>query len=236
MKATRYSLGIALAMLVSTNAASAATLGAIEFDRITSSATNWTVDLGGVNAGIADHMVTYNDYNGAATLPGGLPANYSYHIDRTYFGDGNVTTADLIQEKYLFKLDPAAMGGATAAVGDATLTIVTGMDTGMWGITFKMFQSDQFGNQTGAFARIDNEGTVALSLDPSQLYTLQILGQLRRDNGNTAGDESTNVARYDIVLGLDGLSPVPVPPALLLLLSGLGALFGYGRMRGSQSA
>ncbi|MSP20018.1 MAG: hypothetical protein EXQ93_00485 [Alphaproteobacteria bacterium] len=53
-------------------------------------------------------------------------------------------------------------------------------------------------------------------------------GNLRADNPNTKKDESTNVGQYVIVLGLN---PVPVPPALILLLTAVGGLLGFGRLR-----
>lgn len=235
MKALKYSLAAA-GLMFAAQAATAAPLGMVEFERWTNNQSPMEVDLGGVNA-LADAVATTNDYTGTPTLPGGLPANYSIHIDRTYIGDGNDTTADVVHDKYWFKLDPASTGGASA-MADATLTIATGYHTGMTGVRFWMYEADAAGNSTGGpLGMIDGAGNIVLNgVDPGDRFILKVTGHLRTDNPNTAKNESWDTARYDLVLGLEALSAVPVPPALLLLITGLGALFGFGRIRKGATA
>jgi hypothetical protein len=108
---------------------------------------------------------------------------------------------------------------------------VTGYDTGMENVQFKFFESDGNGDPTGLqYAEANGESTLVLNnMEPGELYLMKVVGWLK------TGADATNVGRYDIVLGLTGLTPIPVPPALLLLLSGIGALFGFGRMRKSAA-
>lgn len=235
MKVSKLSMG-ALAILAATigaGSASAASLGAIEFKRFTDAAAATNIDLGGVRADIADALVTHNDFNGAPTLPGGLPNNYSIHIDHTYLGDGNTATGDWVLGRYWFKLDPTTMAGAATSWADATLDIVTGYDTGMVNVTFTLFQADEDGywDGTGPVGHIFGEGNILLAdLTPGQKFMMQVSGYLK------TGAAATDVGRYDIVLGLTPMSPVPIPPAFLLLLTGIGAMFGYGRVRRKVTA
>ena len=88
MKVLRKALLATVVVLVAP-AAGAATLGTIEYDTFIHNSTNFRADLGGASATIPDAAIDYNDYNGAATLPGGLPANYDIHIPATFLGDRN---------------------------------------------------------------------------------------------------------------------------------------------------
>ncbi len=233
MKALQNTLAAVVAVgafAAGAQVASAASLGAIEYGRWTNNTYMMQADLGGVKDTIADATITYNDYNGAATLPGGIPNNYSIHIDRTFLGDGNTSTADLLNDKYWFKVDPTTMGGASTSMADTTLTIVKGYDTGIANVNFALYEADEDGNWVGGggpFAQLSGAGGQIMlgDIDPAHKYMLRVTGNLKADA------EATNVGRYDIVLGLSALSPVPVPPAILLLLTGLGALFGYRRVR-----
>ena len=235
MKALKHSIAALVAvgaLAAGIQAASAASLGAIEYERFTNS-TWMQVDLGGANGG-PDALISHNDYNGATTLPGGLPNDYSIHIDRTFFGDGNTATADQMLDKYWFKVYPATMGGGTSSTADAALTIVNGYDTGMNNVVFALYETDEFGNWVGGagpFASVSGAGGQIIigDIEPGHKFMLRVTGNLK------TGAESTNVGRYDIVLGLTALSPVPVPPAILMLLTGLGALFGFGRLRRAQA-
>ncbi len=65
------------------------------------------------------------------------------------------------------------------------------------------------------------------------VYLMRITGNLKTDNPNTAADESTNVGPCKAIVGLN---PVPVPPALMLRLTAIGAMFGFGRMRRTTAA
>ena len=232
MKALNICFGAAALVLVG-QAATAAPLGAIEYNRFTNSVSGWQTDLGGVNA-MADATVGWNDYNGAATLPGGLPLDYSIHIDRTFMGDGNRTSADWMRDTYYFKVDPATSGGATAFDADTSLTIFSGYDTGFSDIAFYIWEN----GGGGLIPTHYGDGrTVFEGFDIAQTYVLWVSGHLQVDDPSTAAVEGTTVGRYDVVMGLGGdfsLSPVPVPPALLLLLTGLGALFGFGRLRAQK--
>jgi hypothetical protein len=233
VKALRNSIVLAAAALAfSAHAASAAYLGAIEYERFTNSLEPFHVDLGGAKATLPDATITHNDFNGAATLPGGLPVDYTVHIDRTYLGDGKSNTADDVADWYWFKLDPTAMNGASSAMADASLTIVAGADAYISGVRFYLYETNPDGTPTGSpYGQINNGGQIVLSgFVPGEIYVMKVTGNLRMDT-DPNGDNSTNVGRYDIVLGLQGVSAIPVPPALVLLLTGLGALFGFGRAR-----
>jgi len=225
VKALCYGIAAA-AMMLTAQGAAAAALGEVEYARWTNSIDPFWADLGGVFAE-PDALITTNDYNGAATLPGGLPIDYSIHLDRTYLGDADGATADFVEDRYLFKIDPASMGAAVSATGDATLTLVTGFDAGMTGVWFQLYETNADGfAASGPIATVAGAGNVTLAgMTPDQIYTLKVSGHLK------TGAESTNTGRYDIVLGMMGITPIPVPPALLLFLSGLGAVFGMRRLR-----
>ena len=228
-------LGIAAALALGTQVAGAATLGHVQFGQFTSTTEIWATDLGGVYSGMADALVTYNDYNGMATLPNGLPVDYSIHIDKTYYGDGVATNADHIRDKYFFKIDPTTLPSGTANA-DATLTIATGVDTGMVNVTFKLYHVDQWGNQVAGdpFAQISGAGNLQLTgLTIGQAYVMKVSGYLKTDDPQTAGDQSTDVGQYDIVFGLLTIPAVPVPPAIILLVTAIGALVGFGKARKS---
>lgn len=238
MKALKIALGAA-ALVAFAQTASAAMLGEVEYARWTNSTSIFNVDLGGAPGDDRETGVTTtNDYNAAATLPGGIPVQYSIHLDRTYLGDGNGNTADLVRDLHWFRIDPTSMGGADEAMADATLNIVTGVDTGMGGIIFRLYKANEAGQATGTpDGMITGEGQIAISgFEVGQLYVMKVSGWLDTDNPNAPGDQSTNVGRYDIVLGLSAIAPIPVPPAALLLLTGLGALVGFGRSRKVEKA
>jgi hypothetical protein len=222
--------GIALC----SGAASAASLGLVEYGRFSSN-VSMMIDLGGVNAA-ADAPVTYNDYNGAATLPGGIPVGYTIGIDRTFRGDRNDATADAIHDIYLFTLNGGTLAAGQSALADASLTIVKGFDTGMTGVTFSLYESTDAGVYTGGTQATATgvAGSSALLLSgftAGQTYALVVSGNLH------SGAAATNVGRYDLVLGLtaamQSLPPIPVPASAVLLITGLATLLGIGRRRRS---
>jgi hypothetical protein len=226
---------VTTAIVFAANAAGAATLGTIEYNTFVHVANDFRADLGGGSPLIADAPILINTYNGLPVLPFGLPANTDIHIPATFIGDFTATTADPIDDRYLFKLDPSTLGTATAANADATLNLVVGVSTGIQNSVFALFQSDFFGNTLGGplGTRVGAGNLLVANLDSTLTYLLRVTGNLRADNPNVAGNDSINVASYDIVLGL---VPVPVPPAVLLLLTAVGALFGFGRLRRKTSA
>lgn len=230
MKSLPTLLGAAAILSMSAFAAPAATLGTIEFERFTNSTSPFTTDLGGVSPTIGDATVTFNDFNGAASLPGGLPFKYDTHIDRTFIGDRNRNTADSINDNYLFKMDPATRSGGASA--DAALTLVAGANTGMQNVSFSLFETDDTGTPGALVNSSSGESRFSSQIGSGQSYLLQVMGNLRADIAATLGiDESTNVGRYDIVLAL-----IPLPPAILLFLTGLGAFFGFVGLRKRAAA
>ena len=76
MKALRYIGPAAVLLAFSMQAASATTLGTIEFERFTNATSPFVADLGGGSASIPDANVTLNQFNGASWLAGGLPDKY----------------------------------------------------------------------------------------------------------------------------------------------------------------
>ena len=235
MKAFKYSLGVAAALAVSVTAANAASLGAVEYDRFTNSLNPLHVDMGGAKAGVSDALIGLNQFNGASTLPNGLAANYTYNIDRTFIGDANPGTQNNMVDWYWFKLDPAAMGGAASVTAGASLTIALGpnADGGLAGLFFQMYETDAAGNPTGPYGAVVGEGGQIIlgGFHTETTYVMRVTGWLVEDTAPGAADNSTDIGRYDIILGLNGIAPVPVPPAIALLLSAVGALFGFGSMR-----
>lgn len=225
MKSLPTFIGAAAILAISTFAASAATLGTIEFERFTNGVSPFTTDLGGVSPTVGDATVTYNEFNGAAALPGGLPFRYDVHIDRTFIGDRNPTTADAINDNYLFKMDPSTRSGGASA--DAALTLVTGANTGMQNVVFSLFETDATGTPGALVGSSAGESRFSAHISAGQEYLLQVAGNLRDDIAAAMGlGEPTNVGRYDIVLAL-----IPLPPAILLFLTGLGAFFGFAGLR-----
>lgn len=232
MKAIKITMGAAATaalLVMAPLAVSAASLGSIEYARWTNSISGFHVDLGGAHPVHGpDATITTNDYNGAATLPGGLPIDYTVHMDRTFLGL-QAAGGDAVEDRYWFKLDPAAMGGATSAMADATLTIATGYGTGMEDITFQLFSANPDGtfDAGGAYASINGGSGAQIVLSnftSNQLYLLRVAGYLDRS-------PVAHTGRYDVVMALVGLAPIPLPPAVLLLLSGIGALIGFRRSR-----
>lgn len=201
--------------------APAATLGTIEFERFTNGTSSFITDLGGGSAGIADANVTLNQFNGAPTLTNGLPDRYDVHVDRTFLGDGNAGTGDAIDDRYLFQVDSSTLNGASSANASATLTLVDGVNTGMDNVSFAIFETDASGNPLGSALASGSGGTLKTTLSAGVSYLLQVAGNLR------FGDAATNVGRYDVVYG----TVIPVPPALLLFLTALGAGFGLRHLR-----
>lgn len=239
MKASNFTIGLVAAAALFTlgaQVASAASLGMIEYTRWTNDLSPFQVDIGGAPApGVIAGITTTNDYNGAAYLTNGIPLDYSIHIDRTYQernNANNLNPVGMVEDLYWFRIDPVSMNGATGADGNTTLTIVTGYDTGMENVVFKFFETDGNGDPTGPqYAEANGASTLELhNMQPGELYLMKVVGFLK------TGANATHVGRYDIVLGLNGIAPIPVPPALLLLLSGIGALFGYRRMRKGEVA
>ena len=120
------------------------------------------------------------------------------------------------------------MNGATESIADASLTIATGYDTGFNAAQFSLYEANADGTWTvgGPLATLYGGGNIVMGdFSPDHSYMLRVTGHLK------TGAVATNIGRYDIVLGLTPLSAVPVPPALALLLTSLGALFGFGRLR-----
>lgn len=221
MKALRYLGPAAVLLAFSVQGASAATLGTIEFERFTNGTSPMVVDLGGGSAAIPDATVTLNQFNGASTLSNGLPDKYDIHIDRTFLGDTNTATADAINDRFLFRVDSSTLGGASSTNATATLTLVTGVNTGMDNVSFSVFEADAAGDPVGSALTSGAGGTLKTALSAGVSYLLQVAGNLR------AAPNDTNVGRYDIVYG----TVVPVPPALLLFLTALAAGLGLRRLR-----
>ena len=221
MKTLRYLGPAAVLLALSIQPASGATLGTIEFQRFTNGTSPFIADLGGVNAS-PDATVTLNQFNGASNLPGGLPDRYDIHIDRTFIGDGNTGTADVLDDRYLFRVDEATLGGQTTTNATTTLTVVSGVNTGLENVSFSVFESDTAGNPQGSALVSGTGGTIKTSLSAGVNYLLQVAGNLATGTG------PTNVGRYDIVYGT---TVIPLPPAILLFLSSLGAVFGIRRLR-----
>jgi hypothetical protein len=222
----RYIGPAAVLLAFSTQTAPAATLGTIEFERFTNATSSFITDLGGGSAGIADANVTLNQFNGAPTLTNGLPDRYDIHVDRTFLGDRNSGTADAIDDRYLFQVDSSTLNGAPSTRASATLTLVTGVNTGMENVSFALFESDSSGNPVGSALASGSDGTLKTTLSAGVSYLLQVAGNLGFGNG------ATNVGRYDIVYG----TVIPVPPALLLFLTALGAGFGLRRLRRDEAS
>lgn len=221
MKAFKYIGPAAVLLAFSMQAASATTLGTIEYERFTNGTAPFIADLGGGSASIADATVTLNQFNGASSLAGGLPDKYDVHIDRTFLGDSNPATSDAIDDRFLFQVDSSTLGGASTTSASTTLTLVTGVNTGMDNVTFSVFEADASGNPVGSALTSGAGGTLKTSLSAGVSYLLQVAGNLH------AGGGATNVGRYDIVYG----TVIPVPPALLLFLTALGAGLGLRRLR-----
>lgn len=221
---------VAAALVVGASAANAATLGTVEFQALVHTTQDFRADLGGVTPVLPDALVIFNDYNPpAVTLPGGLPANYDIHIPATFRGDFDATTADAFDDRFLFKIDASTIGGASTATADNYLNLIIGPNTGFDNAVFGIFENNNDGDLAGpALASRTGSGQLLVGLDTSLDYVLRVTGNLRADNPNTLGNESTNAAQYAIVLAL---SPVPVPPALLLLVTAVGAMFGFGKLK-----
>lgn len=214
-------------LLLGAQAASAASLGTIEYDAFINGNNNFIADLGGVSPGIGDADVQYNEFNGATSLPGGLPVGYDVHIPRTFIGDRDESTADPIHDRFLFKLDESTLGGQPAARVRSTLNLAFGFNTGMENVTFEMFETNDSGDLVGGpLDSASGEGTIRAVLDPDTDYLLRVAGNL------LSGADNTNVGQYKIVYGS---TVVPLPAALPLLLTGIGALFGIRRMRKQQA-
>ena len=164
---------------------------------------------------------------------GPLTTNYTYTVEQNYVGDGDPTTGDIIYDKYLFTVDGIGTEPPTAL---ANLALLGGTTPSV----FKLFPTDEWGNYTGgAKAYINNvtdSGTLLLpGLTSGQVYALWVSTALTTDDPTTGIDESSNLGRYALTFGffdaISELTAVPVPPAGLLLLTSLGALFGFGRLR-----
>jgi len=214
-------------------AASAATIGDLRYDAIANGISPFTADLGGVAPAIADATLSANDYNGAATLPAGLPASYHVTIDRTFVGDGNPTTRDPIVDRFLFTIDPATIDYDYAHGWfhlDILLSPGVRMDVNR--SAFTLFETDAAGNK-GAPAPTGNRFTgfdfQLMHVNVGQAYLLQVIGNLP----NTGQRE--NAGAYELTFDL--VSPVPAPPPIALLLTGLASLAGLRRAsRRSSSA
>ncbi len=228
MKLLSQSL-VAAALVVSASAAHATTLGVVEFQAFVHTTPAFRADLGGITPVLPDAFVLFNDYNGALALPGGLPANYDIIIPATFRGDGNAATADLFDDRFLFKIDPVSTGGQSATA-DNYLNLIIGPNTGFDNAVFAIFENtgdgDLFGPALGS--RTGGGQLVVGGLDTNLDYVLRVTGNLRADDPNTLGNEATNAGAYAIVLAL---SPVPIPPALLLLMTAVGAMFGFGKLK-----
>jgi hypothetical protein len=229
LRLIRNSLVLA-ALVVGVPAAHAATLGTVEFQAFIHTSTDYRADLGGITPVLPDALVIFNDYNGMLALPGGLPANYDIHIPATFRGDFNAATADAFDDRFLFKVDGTTTGGQTTATGDNYLNLIVGPNTGLDNAVFAIFENTGDGDLAGpALGSRNGSGQLLVGgLDTSKDYLLRVTGNLRADNPNTLGNESTNVGQYKIVLAL---TPVPVPPALILLMTAVGAMFGVGRLK-----
>ncbi len=168
---------------------------------------------------------------------GELTTNHVYTMEGNYTGDGDPATADIIYDKYLFTVD----AGAGTPTARANLALLGGTQASV----FKIFPTDGWGNYTGGQKAWDNSvtgsSTITLpGLTSGQVYALWVSTALTSDNPGTYGDESSNLGKYAMTFGffdaIDDLTAVPIPPAGLLLLTGLGAMFGFGRMRKTNKA
>jgi hypothetical protein len=216
----------AAALIVSASAAQAAT---IIYQGFPHTSVDFRADLGGVTPVLPDAFVIFNEYNFAPTLPAGLPLGYDIEIPATFIGDGNVATADAFDDRFLFKIDLATTGGAGTTTADNYFNLIVGPNTGFDNSTFAIFENQNDGDLAGpALASRTGSGQLLVGLDTSLDYILRVTGNLRADNPNTLGNESTNSGAYSIVLSL---SPVPIPPALLLLVTAMGAMFGFGKLK-----
>jgi hypothetical protein len=211
-------------MALASSGVSASTLGLVEFQSFTNNLSPFHADLG-----TADILV--NQFDGASTLPDGLPIDYVVHIKRTFIGDGDSATADPIEGNYLFKLDPSTIGPPNGQKIVADLSLVSGLDNGNQNVAFSLFKADSNGVAGDMITGIQGEGAFQAILDGSTNYLLRVIGNLRADVASTLGiDESSNFGQYNIVFGAFGVV-VPIPPAILLFLTGIAALFGFTGLR-----
>jgi hypothetical protein len=210
---------------------SASTLGLVEFKSFTNNSFPFVAEPFPFNAdlGAADTLV--NQFNGAPNLPNGLPIDYVVHLKRTFIGDGNSATADSLQDNYLFKLDPSTIASTNGQRVVADLSLVSGLDNGNQNVAFSLFKADSNGVVGDLITSIQGEGNFQALLDGSTHYLLRVIGNLRADIASTLGiDESSNFGQYNIVFGAFGVV-VPIPPAILLFLTGIAALFGFTGLR-----
>jgi uncharacterized membrane protein YuzA (DUF378 family) len=248
MRSLKY-IACAGLLTLATQGVSAATLGLVEFENFVNTKSPFVADLGGVQdvtppGAIEDAIVSTNEFNGAATLPDGLPLNYTVHLNRTFIGDRDVnknfiaTTADPIEDTFLFKLDDStklnpATNGARIEF-DASLG--TGVNTGIENVVFSLFEADAVGNPGDLIATRNGAGAFTAKVPLNMDYLIRVMGNLRADVAGTVGiSEETNFGVYDIVAGIFGVV-VPLPPAILLFLTGIAALFGFSRIRGSEKS
>jgi hypothetical protein len=238
MRSLQY-IACAGLLTLATHGASASTLGLVEFDNFVNPKSPFVADLGVV-------QVSTNEFNGAASLPNGLPLNYTVHLNRTFIGDRDddrnfiTSTADKVDDTFLFtfdpssKLDPATNGARLDFSARVANPANASLSTGMENVVFSIFEANADGSPGDLVAGGNGDSEFSAKLPLNTNYLLSVMGNLRSDVAGALGI-ATNLGIYDITAGIFGVV-VPLPPAILLFLTGIAALFGFSRIRGTEKS
>lgn len=137
-------------------------------------------------------------------------ASVTTTFSNTFFGEAGAAVEDF------FAFDAQATGSNSA---EANVTV-----SGLENVTLSLFEADAEGNAQGdAIASIDVDGSATLKVSGLSAGAQFLLGL----TGNIAADIGAGIGT---VVG-DVTTVIPLPPAILLFLTGLGALFGFTGLR-----
>lgn len=136
-----------------------------------------------------------------------------------------------IGDRFLFRPVPPSVDGQAKSHAALSITFVGALGKAIDDLLFSIFQADAGGNASGsAIASLKGSGSLSAVLRGDALFMLNVAGVQVADLEPALGKGSTVIGGFDAFTRV-----VPLPPAIVGFLTGLGALFAFRRTRREPS-